>query len=193
MDAYVLYLQSTTSFPSWTPWVRIPSPAPCFQWLTPPRSTSESLLNALIEAHGVRKLIKTRRYTTRVPAPCAGILFKNRVDNVVPSWSRSLANLEVWVCWPISDCFTRFTSDTESACTSPAEAPGLGADSTNRACNDEVVNLPGILQNGELGLSPVELQQLWVIHPADFHLIQIHGRLVRTPRWQQASGGTITR
>src|ERR1700733_14703768 len=28
MDAYVLYLQSTTSFPSWTSRVRTPSPAP---------------------------------------------------------------------------------------------------------------------------------------------------------------------
>ncbi|MEM9461553.1 MAG: alpha-ketoglutarate-dependent dioxygenase AlkB [Myxococcota bacterium] len=29
---------------------------------------------------------------------------------------------------------------------------------------------------------------LWSIHPSDFHEIKIHGRLVKTPRWQQAYG-----
>jgi hypothetical protein len=31
MDAVVLYLQMTSKFPSWTPGVRVPSPALCFQ------------------------------------------------------------------------------------------------------------------------------------------------------------------
>lgn len=29
---------------------------------------------------------------------------------------------------------------------------------------------------------------LWRLHPDEFHDIQIHGRLVKTPRWQQAYG-----
>lgn len=29
---------------------------------------------------------------------------------------------------------------------------------------------------------------LWNLHPAEHHEIRIHGRLVRTPRWQQAYG-----
>ena len=29
---------------------------------------------------------------------------------------------------------------------------------------------------------------LWDLHPEDFHEIMIHGRLVKTPRWQQAYG-----
>jgi alkylated DNA repair dioxygenase AlkB len=40
----------------------------------------------------------------------------------------------------------------------------------------------------QLVLNPMKFQQLWEMHPEDFHLIKIHGRLVRTPRWQQAFG-----
>jgi alkylated DNA repair dioxygenase AlkB len=29
---------------------------------------------------------------------------------------------------------------------------------------------------------------LWDLHPSDYHLIKMHGRLVETPRWQQAYG-----
>lgn len=46
-----------------------------------------------------------------------------------------------------------------------------------------------------LGYLPVELmpapegfQELWQMHPQEFHEIRIHGRLVKTPRWQQAFG-----
>ncbi|MBU8893989.1 2OG-Fe(II) oxygenase [Corallococcus sp. H22C18031201] len=31
-------------------------------------------------------------------------------------------------------------------------------------------------------------EALWALHPAEFHEIKIHGRQVRTPRWQQAYG-----
>lgn len=31
-------------------------------------------------------------------------------------------------------------------------------------------------------------EQLWAMHPDDFHEITIHGRRVKTPRWQQAFG-----
>ena len=40
----------------------------------------------------------------------------------------------------------------------------------------------------QLVLNPMEFQQLWEMHPANFHLIKIHGRLVPTPRWPQAFG-----
>lgn len=39
-----------------------------------------------------------------------------------------------------------------------------------------------------LMLKPMDFRQLWEIHPAECHLIKIHGRLVHTPRWQQAFG-----
>ena len=29
---------------------------------------------------------------------------------------------------------------------------------------------------------------MWSLHPTDYHEIKIHGRLVKTPRWQQAYG-----
>lgn len=31
-----------------------------------------------------------------------------------------------------------------------------------------------------------EFEALWQLHPADFHEIKMPGRLVKTPRWQQA-------
>lgn len=40
----------------------------------------------------------------------------------------------------------------------------------------------------ELVLDPSGFDRLWALHPEDKHLIQIHGRLVPTPRWQQAYG-----
>ena len=62
-------------------------------------------------------------------------------------------------------------------------------------------NLPGFechdLGGGRLwvgrlsdALIPVaaEFDALWQLHPADFHEIKMHGRLVKTPRWQQAYG-----
>ena len=33
-----------------------------------------------------------------------------------------------------------------------------------------------------------EFEALWQLHPVDFHEITMHGRLVKTPRWQQAYG-----
>lgn len=34
----------------------------------------------------------------------------------------------------------------------------------------------------------IQFENLWSIHPTEFHEIMMHGRLVRTPRWQQAYG-----
>lgn len=39
-----------------------------------------------------------------------------------------------------------------------------------------------------LRLSPAQFEALWALHPATFHEIKIHGKLVKTPRWQQAYG-----
>ena len=43
--------------------------------------------------------------------------------------------------------------------------------------------LPAELVPGSTGFD-----ELWALHPEDFHEIKIHGRLVKTPRWQQAYG-----
>lgn len=47
----------------------------------------------------------------------------------------------------------------------------------------------------QLGRLPSELipdvagfDALWSLHPTEFHEIKMHGRAVRTPRWQQAYG-----
>jgi alkylated DNA repair dioxygenase AlkB len=39
-------------------------------------------------------------------------------------------------------------------------------------------------------LTPSEeaFERLWAAHPADYPLITVHGRVVKTPRWQQAFG-----
>jgi len=34
----------------------------------------------------------------------------------------------------------------------------------------------------------VSFEMLWELHPQEFHEIKMHGRLVKTPRWQQAFG-----
>jgi alkylated DNA repair dioxygenase AlkB len=39
-----------------------------------------------------------------------------------------------------------------------------------------------------LGFSESQFEQLWNEHPDEFHEIMMHGRLVKTPRWQQAYG-----
>ncbi|MFK7817801.1 MAG: alpha-ketoglutarate-dependent dioxygenase AlkB, partial [Planctomycetaceae bacterium] len=39
-----------------------------------------------------------------------------------------------------------------------------------------------------LELSDFQFKTLWELHPAEHHDIQIHGRIVKTPRWQQAYG-----
>lgn len=40
----------------------------------------------------------------------------------------------------------------------------------------------------ELAPSAAERAELWNAHPAERHTIQMHGRAVQTPRWQQAFG-----
>ncbi|MBX3155711.1 MAG: alpha-ketoglutarate-dependent dioxygenase AlkB [Deltaproteobacteria bacterium] len=40
----------------------------------------------------------------------------------------------------------------------------------------------------ELVPSRAQFDELWALHPDDFHEIKMHGRLVKTPRWQQAYG-----
>jgi len=40
----------------------------------------------------------------------------------------------------------------------------------------------------ELRPDATRLETLWALHPDDYHVIQMHGRPVKTPRWQQAYG-----
>jgi alkylated DNA repair dioxygenase AlkB len=35
---------------------------------------------------------------------------------------------------------------------------------------------------------PAAFQSLWDLHPDDYHVVKMHGRQVKTPRWQQAYG-----
>ncbi|HEX8474638.1 MAG TPA: alpha-ketoglutarate-dependent dioxygenase AlkB [Pyrinomonadaceae bacterium] len=39
-----------------------------------------------------------------------------------------------------------------------------------------------------LRLNPAAFDALWRMHPPEYHEIMMHGRAVRTPRWQQAYG-----
>ncbi len=40
----------------------------------------------------------------------------------------------------------------------------------------------------ELSAEEFDFEQLWNLHPDEYHEIEIHGRRVKTPRWQQAYG-----
>lgn len=40
----------------------------------------------------------------------------------------------------------------------------------------------------ELRLDAAAFEALWALHPEAFHEIKMHGKLVKTPRWQQAYG-----
>ncbi len=40
----------------------------------------------------------------------------------------------------------------------------------------------------ELSPDTEQFDFLWLLHPGDYHVIQMHGRPVKTPRWQQAYG-----
>jgi len=40
----------------------------------------------------------------------------------------------------------------------------------------------------EFRLDQTAFQAIWDTHPSDFHEIRIHGKWVKTPRWQQAYG-----
>jgi alkylated DNA repair dioxygenase AlkB len=40
----------------------------------------------------------------------------------------------------------------------------------------------------ELRPDAARFTSLWDLHPEDYHVIKIHGRLIKTPRWQQAYG-----
>lgn len=40
----------------------------------------------------------------------------------------------------------------------------------------------------ELEVDDQQFAQLWSLHPDEFHEIMMHGRMVKTPRWQQAYG-----
>ncbi len=40
----------------------------------------------------------------------------------------------------------------------------------------------------DIAIGQAQLDALWQLHPADYHEISIHGRRVKTPRWQQAYG-----
>ncbi len=46
-----------------------------------------------------------------------------------------------------------------------------------------ILNLPAELVPDTDGF-----EALWALHPEEYHEITIHGRLVKTPRWQQAYG-----
>lgn len=40
----------------------------------------------------------------------------------------------------------------------------------------------------DLCLDRDAFEKLWSLHPDEYHEIKIHGRLIKTPRWQQAYG-----
>lgn len=40
----------------------------------------------------------------------------------------------------------------------------------------------------DLAMDASRFEQLWEMHPDEYHDIRMHGRIVKTPRWQQAYG-----
>jgi alkylated DNA repair dioxygenase AlkB len=53
---------------------------------------------------------------------------------------------------------------------------------------DSVHYLERYHQVAPFGLGSAAFEALWAEHPRDFHEIVIHGKRVKTPRWQQAYG-----
>lgn len=53
--------------------------------------------------------------------------------------------------------------------------------------DDKHVFLVGELPT-DLRLDSKRFDELWALHPETFHEIKMHGKLVKTPRWQQAYG-----
>jgi hypothetical protein len=45
----------------------------------------------------------------------------------------------------------------------------------------------GVLPEAQC-LDNAQFESLWSMHPADYHVIKMHGKPVKTPRWQQAFG-----
>lgn len=61
--------------------------------------------------------------------------------------------------------------------------PGFEQSDFGNDCIVWTGRLPGRLQ-----FSNRAFDKLWQLHPPEFHTIQMYGRLVKTPRWQQAYG-----
>ncbi len=53
---------------------------------------------------------------------------------------------------------------------------------------DEQNNLYSTMLPKELRFSDEQFDEAWAMHPAAYHELMMHGKLVPTPRWQQAYG-----
>ena len=53
---------------------------------------------------------------------------------------------------------------------------------------DEQNNLYSTMLPNELRFSDEQFEEAWAMHPAAYHELMMHGKLVPTPRWQQAYG-----
>lgn len=58
--------------------------------------------------------------------------------------------------------------------------------------SDEHSLYRGVLPD-ELRISGPVFEELWNLHPDECHEIEMHGRPVKTPRWQQAYGAVCVR
>lgn len=61
---------------------------------------------------------------------------------------------------------------------------GFAAHRLDDRCHLWVGHLPQ-----DLAPKPGDFERLWSLHPPEYHEILIHGRKIKTPRWQQAYGG----
>jgi len=75
---------------------------------------------------------------------------------------------------------------TPPGATSPAPATAAVGFVTH-PLDDRHLFLVGRLPDDLLAAAD-HFDRLWHLHPAAFHEIKMHGRLVKTPRWQQAYG-----
>jgi hypothetical protein len=72
--------------------------------------------------------------------------------------------------------------------TDPARiSPRVGKLQAGAVARREHSIVVGSLPN-HLQPSPDQFSALWEMHPLDYHEIKMHGRMVKTPRWQQAFG-----
>jgi alkylated DNA repair dioxygenase AlkB len=94
-------------------------------------------------------------------------------DTLAPSCQRAMANVTVERCWGIQE--RRMSTMPYYTEIDHHELPGGSSFWSGW--------LPSALVP-----DAETFDALWRLHPEDHHIIQIHGRLVPTPRWQQAYG-----
>lgn len=83
---------------------------------------------------------------------------------------------------------SRSSSDASQAALPNAHAANPAHFSPSRISLDDTHTIVHGSMPSSLSVSETDFDEIWSMHPDEFPEIMIQGRLVRTPRWQQAFG-----